>query len=452
MAPATRYARSGAVSIAYQTLGEGPDLLCVPGWISHVEHVWEEPSLRRFFERLARFSRLIIFDRRGSGLSDRLTDDYTIEDELADLVAVLDAAGSERTAVMTYAGGGGAGALLAARLPERVSALIMYASMARATAAPGYDWTHSLDERRAMVDALAESWGDTSAIETFAPGSVDDQAFGAWFTRMQRLAASPGSVRAIFNSGETMDVRDLLPTIRVPTLVLHRRDDGAIDPRHSRYIAEHIPGARYVQLPGADTFFWLGDADSLLDEVEEFLTGGRTGGELARALRTVMFTDIIAATGHAVELGDRRWSDLLERHDKLVRRELDRFGGHEVKTIGDSFLATFDGPPSQALRCGVAITEAVRECGIEVRIGLHTGECVLLGSDVGGLAVHIAARVVDLAGPSQVLVSGTVRGAVVGAPFQFDYLGWQELKGVPQPWPLYALRTGAGEGAAGRPA
>jgi class 3 adenylate cyclase len=317
----------------------------------------------------------------------------------------------------------------------------MYASMVRATAAPGYDWTHTLAERRAMSEALAESWGDTSSIETFAPGSVDDQAFGAWFTRMQRLAASPGSVRAVFNSGETMDVRDVLPTIRVPALVLHRRDDLGIDPRHSGYIAEHIPGARYVQLAGADTFFWLGDADSLLDEVEEFLTGGRSGGELARALRTVMFTDIIAATGHAAKLGDRRWSDLLERHDALVRRELERFGGHEVKTIGDSFLATFDGPPSQALRCGVAITEAVRECGIEVRIGLHTGECVLLGSDVGGLAVHIAARVVDLAGPSQVLVSGTVRGAVVGAPFQFDYLGWQELKGVPQPWPLYALRT-----------
>jgi class 3 adenylate cyclase len=441
MAPETQYARSGDVSIAYQTLGDGPiDLLFAPGWISQVEHVWEEPSLRRFFERLASFSRLIIFDRRGTGLSDRLTDGFNTDDELDDVLAVLDAAGSERTAVITYAGGGGVGALLAAREPERVSALIMYTSIVSATRAPDYDWTHTPEQRRAFVDAIAENWGEAVELEQFAPSRSGDRAFQRWVQRMQRLAASPGSVRAIFNSGEDMDVREVLPTIRVPTLVLHRRGDKTIDLRHSRYIADHIPGARLVELEGDDTFFWVGDADALLDEVEEFLTGGRSGGELTRALLTVMFTDIIAATRHAAALGDRRWRDTLERHDAIVRRELHRYGGREVKTIGDSFLATFDGPPSSALRCASAIADAVRECDIEVRIGLHTGECELLGSDVGGMAVHIAARVVDLAGPSQVIASGTVRGAVVGSPFEFDYLGWKELKGVPTEWPLYSLR------------
>jgi class 3 adenylate cyclase len=222
--------------------------------------------------------------------------------------------------------------------------------------------------------------------------------------------------------------------------VLQRVGDRTIDLRHSRYIAEHIPGARLVELEGEDTFFWVGDADALLDEVEEFLTGGRSGGELTRALRTVMFTDVIAATRHAAELGDRRWRDTLERHDAIIRRELHRYGGREVKTIGDSFLATFDGPPSSALRCANAVADAVRECNLEVRIGLHTGECELLGSDVGGMAVHIAARVVDLAGPSEVIASGTVRGAVAGAPFEWDFLGWRELKGVPMEWPLYSLK------------
>ena len=442
MPPETQYARSGDVSIAYQTVGDGPlDLLFTPGWISHVEHVWEWPALRRFMERLASFSRLIIFDRRGTGLSDRLTEGFTTDCEVDDVLAVLDAVGSERTAVMTYGGGGGVGALLAAREPERVSALIMYASIASATRAPDYTWTHTREERRELFEHVAANWGNGVELTQFAPSVAGDQAFQRWLQRLQRLAASPGSVRAIFESGEDMDVREVLPTIRVPTLVLHRADDVSISPRHSQYIAAHIPGAELVELQGQDSFFWTGDADALLDEVEEFLTGGRSGGELTRALLTVMFTDIIGATRHAADLGDSRWRDTLERHDAIVRRELRRYGGHEVKTIGDSFLATFDGPPSIAVRCAAAIVEAVRECDIEVRIGLHTGECELLGADVGGMAVHIAARVVDLAGPSQVIASGTVRGAIVGSPFEFDYLGWRELKGVPVEWPLYSLKS-----------
>jgi class 3 adenylate cyclase/pimeloyl-ACP methyl ester carboxylesterase len=442
MAPVTRYARSGEASIAYQVVGEdGLDLLFLSGWLTQLEQLWEAPANRRFLDRLAAFCRLILFDSRGTGLSDRVRDSYTLEQEAQDALAVLDAAGSERAAVLTYAHGGPVGALLAADHPQRIGALIMYASIARTSWAPDYDWAMTSEEREELSERVVATWGeaDSDAMSAWAPSMAEDPALVLWFARMQRLAASPGEARIISRAMVDLDVREVLPRIRVPTLVMHRPRELVWDVRHSRYLAEHIPGARYVELEGIDSFPFVGDSDAILEEVEEFLTGVRGGGELARALLTVMFTDIVDATARAAELGDRRWRDLLSHHDEDVREELDRFKGREVKTVGDGFLATFDGPPSHALRCALAITRAAGALGIEVRIGMHTGECELIGDDVGGMAVHIAARVSALAGAGEVLVSGTVFGTVVGGPFTFEDRGFHELKGVPGRWPLFAL-------------
>jgi class 3 adenylate cyclase len=442
MVPATRYARSGDATIAYQVTGDGVlDLLFMTGWISQVEQLWESPALRRLLERLAVFSRLILFDRRGTGLSDSVGESYTLEQEARDALAVLDAAGSERAALFTYGLGGPVGALLAADRPERVGALIMYASIARTSWAPDYDWAMTIDDRAQWTEHTVAAWGETDGpgLPVLAPSMAGDPALAAWFARLQRLAASPSDARILLHAAVDLDVRDSLPRIRVPTLVMHRSQDGAWDPRHSRYLAEHIPGARYIELDGVDSLPFVGDSDAIVEEIEEFLTGGRGGAELARALLTVMFTDIVDATARVAELGDGRWRDLLARHDEQVRKELDRFEGREIKTVGDGFLATFAGPPSRALRCALAITDAARELGVEVRIGVHTGECELIGEDVGGMAVHIASRVNGLAGASEVLVSGTVFGTVVGGPFTFEDRGFHELKGVPGRWPLFAL-------------
>ncbi len=442
MAPVTRYARSGDASIAYQVVGEGGlDVLFVTGWITQIEHLWEAPANRRFLERLASFGRLILFDSRGTGLSERVLDTYTVEQEAQDALAVLDAAESERAAVLTYAQGGLVGSVLAADHPERIGALVMYASLARTSWAPDYDWAMTREDREELSERTISAWGEenSEAMSAWAPSMADDPALVAWFARLQRLAASPGEARIISRAMVDLDVREALPRIRVPTLIMHRPKEMVWDVRHSLYLAENIPGARYVELEGIDSFPFVGDGDAILEEIEEFLTGGRGRGELARALLTVMFTDIVDATARAAEIGDGRWRDLLSRHEQEVRKDLARFDGREVKTFGDGFLATFAGPPSRALRCALAITSAARELGVEVRIGMHTGECELIGEDVGGMAVHIAARVNHLAGPGEVLVSGTVRGTVVGGPFAFEDRGFHELKGVPGSWPLFAL-------------
>jgi len=442
MAPVTRYARSGEAGIAYQVVGEGGlDLLFLTGWIAQIEHLWEAPANRRFLERLATFGRLIQFDSRGTGLSDRVLDSYTVEQEAQDAIAVLDAAGSERAALFTYAHGGLVGAYLAAEHPERVGALVMYASVARTAWAPDYGWAMRSEDREELLERTIAMWGQANpeAMAAWAPSMAEDPSLVEWFARLQRLAASPNEARVILDAMVDLDVRQVLPRIRVPTLVMHRPEELVWDVRHSRFLAEHIPGARYIELRGSDSFPFVGDSDTIIEEVEEFLTGVRGGGEMVRALLTVMFTDIVNATARAAELGDRRWRDVLARHDKDVREELARFGGREVKTVGDGFVATFDGPPSHALRCALAITEAARALGIEVRVGMHTGECELIGEDVGGMAVHIAARVSALAAPGEVLVSGTVFGTVVGGPFSFTDRGFHELKGVPGRWPLFAL-------------
>jgi len=443
MVPTTRYARSGDATIAYQIAGDGKlDLLFLPGWIFQIEQLWESAAARRLLERLAVFSRLILFDRRGSGLSGSVGEPYTLEQEAHDALAVLDAAGSERAALFSYGLGGPVAALLAADHPERVGALIMYASIARSSWAPDYDWAMTVEERAQWTEQTVAAWGEPDApgLAVLAPSMAEDPAFAAWFARLQRLSASPSQARILLNAAVGLDARDSLPRIRVPTLVMHRSGDAGWHPRHSHYLAEHIAGARYVELEGVDSLPFIGDSDALVEEIEEFLTGRRSGGELTRALLTVMFTDIVDATARAAALGDGRWRDLLAGHDAQVREQLARFGGREVKTVGDGFLATFAGPPSRALRCALAITGAARELGVEVRVGVHTGECELIGDDVGGMAVHIASRAGALAGPGEVLVSGTVFGTVVGGPFAFESRGFHELKGVPGQWPLFALR------------
>jgi len=442
MVPRTQYTQIGELSIAYQVAGEGPiDVLFLPGWISQVEHCWEDPALARFFEAVAGFSRLILYDRRGTGLSASLTGPPTAEDELHDALAVLDAVGSERTAVLGYAAGGATAVSLAATRPERVGALVLYSAIACMTAREGYDWTHTREQRLAMVDETVARWGEGARLGTFAPSMADDPRYLQWMSRLERLAASPAMIRAVLESTLEVDVRDQLPTINVPTLILHRLGDRAIDVRHSRYIAEHVPRARLVEFPGDDNFPWLGDSEAILGEIEEFLTGGRSRSGPERELLTVMFTDIVDATARARAIGDGRWRDLLAGHDRLVREQLTRFGGREVKTIGDSFLATFDGPPSRALRCARAVTASMGELGIEIRVGLHTGECELIGDDVGGMAVHIAARVAAMAAAGEVLVSGTVWGTVAGAGLEFDYRGSHALKGVGTNWPLFVLTS-----------
>jgi class 3 adenylate cyclase len=436
----TRYARSGDVNIAYRVLGDGPvDIVLSTGLISHVEVFFEEPGLVRFFERMGQFARVVLMDRHGTGLSDPLDGPRSVDDEAKDVLAVLDAVGVERAALMAYTTSGPLMATVAARYPERVSALVMYATVARAISAPGYDWTHTAEERRERMTELLGHWGTGDNLDNVAPTHADDDRMRAWLGRLERLSASPGAMRNLTANFEQVDVRHLLDTIRVPTLILHRTGDRLIDVRHSRYLAQTIPGARYVELPGEDSLLSAGDTEAVIGEVEEFLTGGRRGTPQERALLTVLFTDVVDATGRAAHLGDARWRDLLAAHDRVVRAEIERFDGQEVKTIGDAFLVIFDGAPSRALRCARAIVREVRALGIEVRAGLHTGECEIIGDDVGGMAVHIAARVGALAGPSEVLVSGTVFGTVVGSGIGFEERGYRELKGVPGKWPLFAM-------------
>ena len=451
MTPETRYARSGDVHIAYQVIGEGPvDLVFVPGWITHVELSWEDPLEASFRRRLAAFSRLIAFDKRGTGLSDRVPADQPpiLEERMDDVRAVMDAVGSERAALMGVSEGGAMSALFAATYPERTAALILYGSFARAGAA-----LLSQDELDARLHQLGQNWPDAIDPSVAVPSLAQDESYRQSWRTFMRHAASPGAALALLRMNSQIDVRDVLPTISAPTLVLYRRDarfghgaaawrtagEDPITPRQEAgYLAEHIPGARLVELPGADHLPWVGEPDALLGEVEEFLTGVRTAPEPDRVLATILFTDIVGSTALAVRLGDREWRDLLERHHALVRRQLERFRGDEIDTAGDGFVASFDGP-ARGIRCAAAIAEAVSALGLSIRAGLHTGECELVDGKLAGIAVHIAARIAGLAAPDEVLVSNTVKDLVIGSRVAFDDRGAHELKGVPGEWSLYAV-------------
>jgi class 3 adenylate cyclase/esterase/lipase len=439
MAPVARYAKSGDLHIAYAVQGDGPiDLVWIPPWISQVEYLWAEPSLERVMARLTQFARVITFDRRGSGLSDPLFGAPTLEDQMDDVLAVLDAAGSESAVICGTLEGGPMAALFAATFPERTDALVMYATFARATWAPGYEFAWPAEIRDQHMEAGIKQWGQGWVTAGVAPSKVQDPGFMEWAGRLERLAASPATIRRIFDLIGEFDVRDVLPSIRVPTLVMHRRDDSFIKVDHSRYIASKIPGARYVELEGEDNMFSLGDAEAVLGEIEEFLTGTRHEREPDRMLATVLFTDICDSTARAAEMGDRGWRFLLERHDALFRQALERHRGREVKRTGDGFMATFDGP-ARAIRCAASIAEAMGSLGLQIRAGLHTGELEVMDGDLGGLAVHIASRVMGAAGPNEVLVSGTVKDLVVGSGIDFEDRGERELRGVPGEWRLYAV-------------
>jgi class 3 adenylate cyclase len=439
ISPETRYARSGDTHIAYQVVGDGPmDLLYIPTWISQVEALWEEPSVARFFSRLATFSRLILFDRRGAGLSDRLDGPVTLDEQMDDVNAVLDAAGSQRTALLAQTEGAAMAVLYAASFPQRTTALVLYAGIAKTVGDEESPWVPTAQEREARMADFVAHWGDGSHLEHFAPSLAGDARMRSWFGRLERLAASPGTAIEILGLTGQVDARQAMPSIQVPTLVIHRTGDPVVDISHSRYAAEHIPGATLKEMPGTDNLIVAGDVEALLDEIEEFLTGVRPQREPDRVLATVMFTDIVGSTERAAELGDRRWRDLLASHDSLVRGQLERHRGREVKTVGDGFLATFDGP-ARAIRCATAIHDDVQGLGVAIRAGLHTGECEVIGDDVGGMAVHIGARVGAQAKPGEVLVSSTVKDLVVGSGFAFEDRGAHELKGVPGEWRLFAV-------------
>jgi class 3 adenylate cyclase len=434
--PEIRYAKSGELRIAYQVVGSEPlDLVFVPGFVSNIDLFWEMPECGHFFSRLATFSRLIMFDKRGTGLSDRDVGIATLEERMDDVRAVMDAAGSDRAALFGVSEGGPMSLLFAATYPQRAQALVLYGTFARH---PMFVSDDVLNKEIERIDRL---WGTGEyVLGRYMPSDMSEEAARRLFARWERQSASPSAAMDIRRMNREIDARHILPAIRVPTLVMHRVGDSAINVEAGRYLAANIPRAKYVELPGINhnALFERDIADRILDEVEEFLTGSRREVEPDRVLATVLFTDIVDSTKRAAELGDQRWSTLLDRHDDAVRHQLARFRGQEIKNLGDGFMATFDGP-ARAVRCAAAISASVRSLGIEVRSGLHTGEIELKHDDVAGIGVHIAARVAAVAEAGETVVSSTVRDLVAGSGLNFQDRGIHELKGLPEALHLYSV-------------
>ena len=438
--PETKYVKSEDVNIAYQVTGEGQfDIVIVPGWVSHIEYAWEQFYYARFLHRLASFCRLIILDRRGTGLSDPVAQLPMLEQRMEDVRAVMDAAGSKRAALLGISEGGPMCILFATTYPQRTASLILYGTFAKGSWDPEYPWGSTDEEAEERLNKLENGWGRGITVERFAPSLAKDKEFLQSWGKFERLGLSPGRVRLLWQMARDCDVRHILPVIRVPTLVLNRSGDQITPTEGARYLAEHIPGAKYIELPGEDHFPWVGDIDAILKEVQEFVTGVRYVPEINRVLATVLFTDIVGSTERAVELGNHQWRDLLEQHHNIVRSELNRFKGREVDTAGDSFFATFDGP-ARAIRCAWAIQEAVERIGLSIRAGLHTGECEMMGNKVSGIAVHIGARVMEKAEPGEVLVSSTVKDLVAGSGLHFNDRGLNTLKGIPGEWRLFLVK------------
>jgi pimeloyl-ACP methyl ester carboxylesterase len=434
MQPVTQYARSGDVHIAYQAFGDGPiNLVMVPGFVSNVENYWDEPDFARFLNRLGSYARVVTFDKRGTGMSDRVAELPGLDQRMDDLRAVMDAAGMEQAAVLGISEGAPLSVLFAATYPDRCRALVLYGSFSRFSY-----WFPTEEALAAFFGYVEQSWGTGGSVQRFAPSRATDATFQRWWGRNERLGASPAAVTALMRMNSQIDISGILPAVRVPTLVIHRTGDRTVSVEGGRDMAAHIPGARLVELPGMDHIFYVGEnADEIADAIEEFLTGSRAQVPVDRVLATVLFTDIVGSTEKAAALGDQRWRNLLDNHHATIRRNLTRFRGREVKTTGDGFLATFDGP-ARGVRCACAIAEEIRPLGIEVRAGLHTGECEIIGDDVGGIAVHIGARVAALAGASEVLVSSTVKDLVAGSGLRFGDRGSQSLKGIPGKWRVFA--------------
>ena len=437
----TRYARSGDVHIAYQVSGDGPlDLLLVPDGMIPMEAISEEPSFERFVRRLGRFSRVICFDRRGMGLSDPVTPSSppTLEQWMDDAEAVLDTTGSGRTALLGMAEGGFVVSLLAATRPQRISALVLVHATPGFIAEP-FSRGPAAAVLERLGSSLGSTWGDVDwGIPLFAPSAVDDVRYRAWLNRAIRHSLSPAMARAVFDVMFKSDIRDVLPAIHVPTVVIHRGGNRYVGPEHGRYLADHIPGARFVEVDGQDHVPYLGDQEPILEAIEEFLTGERREPEEERILSSILFTDIVGSTEHAARMGDRRWRELLLAHFTIVRRELTRFDGRELDTAGDGLFAAFDGP-ARAVRCARAIVSGGPGLGIAIRAGVHTGECEVIGNKLGGIAVHIGARIAALCAPGEVLVSGTVRDLVAGSELRFKDRGVHSLKGVPDEWRIFAV-------------
>ena len=439
-APATRYVKSGDFNIAYQTVGDGDiDLVYVSGWVSHLEVDWEDRHSGRFLRRLGSFSRLIRFDKRGTGLSDRVDAQHlpTLEERIDDVRAVMDAVGSERAALFGLSEGGPMSILFSASHPDRVSGLILCGTAAT-VGADDTEMGVSRQKLEGMIRLCEEKWGGPVMAEVFSPSMAADTEYLEWYAKRLRMSASPGAAVGYIRMNFEIDVRHVLPAVRVPTLVIHRTGDRIVPLVAGRYLATHIPGARLVELPGDDHVPWVGDTEPVLGEIEEFLTGVRQGGDDDRVLATVLFTDIVSSTERAGQLGDRGWTDVLDRHDEMARRHVERFRGRLVKFTGDGVLATFDGP-ARAVRCAAALRDVAGELGVDVRAGLHTGEVEMRGDDIGGIAVHIAQRICSAAGSREILTSSTVKDLVVGSGLTFADRGVQQLRGVADQWRAFAV-------------
>ncbi|HLJ66244.1 MAG TPA: alpha/beta fold hydrolase [Chloroflexota bacterium] len=452
--PETKYARSGDINIAYQVIGDAPiDLVYVAGWVSHLDYFWEEPSYARFLRRLASFARLILLDKRGTGLSDRVAELPTIEERMDDVRAVLDGVGSERAALVGLSEGGPLCALFAATYPERTSALVMIGSYARRLWALDYPWGTTIEESQSFLDQIERGWGGPVALARRAPSRATDERFRQWWATYLRMSASPGAALALTRMNFEIDIRHVLPAIRVPTLILHRTNDMAMRVEGSRYMAERIAGARYVELPGPDHLPFVGDQDAILDEIEGFLTGVRHGGELDTVLATVLVAEIAGSAKRATEAGDGRPQELLDAWQTTVREQLARFRGRQVELAEGRLLATFDGTV-RAVRCACAISTAVQGLGLQVKAGVHTGECHLVGDRVEGFAVDTGAQIAALALAGEVLASSTVKDLVAGSGIQFEDRGTSSLKGGPEGgrdgWRLFRIVQSPGPAAVPR--
>jgi pimeloyl-ACP methyl ester carboxylesterase len=427
----SRYAKSGDVHIAYQVFGDGPDLIVAPGFVSHIEYHWDEPRFARFLNKLGRLFRVVLFDKRGTGLSDRVARQPTMDERMDDVRAVMDAVGVERAALFGISEGGSLATLFAACHPERTQSLALYGAFARFR-----HWIPTDEAFNQLTSYIDENWGAGESLPAFAPSKANDAALKEWWGKLERLGASPSAAIALMQMNREIDISGILHAVKVPALVIHRTNDTLISVDGGHELAAGIPGARLVEIPGCDHLFFLDAGDAVIAELEEFLTGSRSALVVDRVLSTVVFTDIVNSTQRAGSTGDRAWRDLLEAHDNAVRRELSRFRGKEVKTLGDGFMATFDGP-ARAIHCAGAIRDTLRGLDVPVRIGVHTGEVELADNDVRGIAVHIASRVASLGGADDVLVSRTVKDLVAGSGIKFEDFGTHALKGIPEPWQVF---------------
>jgi len=435
----TRYAKSGELNIAYQVFGDGDlKLVLIPGWASNVENIWTLTEFAEFANKLAQFARVILLDRRGTGLSDPVVNPPTLEERMDDVRAVIDAAGWERAVIWGISEGGPMAMMFAATYPHRVQALVLYGTFARFSRANDYPHGYPPEANAKWVADLETTWGSGELSRSFAPSMSNDAATMRILARLERMAMSPGTAHKLFGLLTQTDVRHVLPAIRVPTLILHRAEDKPVRVGHARYLAERIAGARYVELPGSDHMPMMGDVDALLDEVREFLTGERAAPESDRILATILFCDIVDSTIRAAELGDHEWKRLLLQFYAMVDGKLHHFRGRKLDTAGDGLFAAFDGP-ARAVRCGAALVDAAKALSLQVRVGVHTGECEVLGEKYSGIAVHLGARVASAADPGQVLVTSTVKDLVVGSGIHFEDLGSRTLKGVPDQWRLFRL-------------